>query len=119
MTNVQDRVEEILEDNPTMPTMELVGTYLRKHALMSEYEIRRFIEVLKEFYVPSIVRCAAKYRQKLGIRDEVRDQTAELHRRHQSEAPMLEANPPEMFPEIDETKRDYENGIATGLHNYI
>lgn len=92
-----DKVEAILSQNPKMSTTQLLREYLSRHTKRSQSEVALFLEVLEEAYVPSIVRMAAKYRQNLGIRDEVRQALAEEERRHVSQTRVLEKNPPEIY----------------------
>jgi len=100
MITLYDKVEEILRLNPKMSTALLIKEYFARHTQRSSEEVALFMELLEEVYVPSIVRMAAKYRQNLGVRDEVRLTLAEAERRQMSQAPVLEANPPKIFHDL-------------------
>lgn len=94
---LQEKVERILKDNPKMPTAQLIRAYLIQFTDYSPEDREKFMEILANAYIPSITRFAAKYREKLGVRDEVRDQMAEQQRRYWPDQPCLELNPPKII----------------------
>ena len=91
---MQDKIENILRENPRMKTAQLIRAYLIQYTHYDQYQRDLFMEMLKEAYVPSITRHAAKCRQNMKVRDDVRDDMAEQERRYWPEQKALEANPP-------------------------
>lgn len=106
--SLQDKVEFILLSDPKMSTRDLIQKYCELYTKLNIQEIYQFLDILALAYVPSIVRYAAKYRQKLGVRDEVRQKMAEQQRRYWPEQPDLEANPPSLFDRISNIQKPEE-----------
>ncbi|MEK7138184.1 MAG: hypothetical protein AAB787_01615 [Patescibacteria group bacterium] len=92
--HLQEQIEEILKVVPLMPREILLLTYMKCHTSFTEKQMLNFLAMLHMVPVDSILRYARKYRQKLGIRDEVRQGLAEQERRYWPEQKNLEANPP-------------------------
>lgn len=92
--NIQNQTEEILKDNPCMPRNELLRKYLTAYTNYTASEIDLFVMMYDDILPDNILRYARKLRQKLKIRDKVRQQLAEQEKRYYPSLPNLEPNPP-------------------------
>ena len=90
----QIKVEDILKDNPLMARNELLRKYFQLHTNFTDSEINLYLVMSDEVAVDNIMRYARRFREKLGIRDEVRQNLAEEAKRYDKESPNLEYNPP-------------------------
>lgn len=97
--HLQEQIEYILKDDPLMSRADLLLRYMQSHCRFTENQMLSFLAMLHFVPVDSILRYARKYRQKLGIRDEVRQGLAEQERRYWPAQKNLEENPPIAEPE--------------------
>lgn len=102
----QEKVEEILKDEPKMARNDLMRIYIQLHTNYTTEEREKFLIMMQDVAVENILRYARKYRQKLGIRDEVRQKLAEQERRYWPTQKNLEPNPPKVEEKVN--LKDYK-----------
>ena len=106
-----------------MPRDKLIGIYMMAHTNWPSHDIQKFLAMLGEVNVMNILRYARKYREKLGIRDEFRQQLAEEEKRHIKEQPVLEPQSdchdprcgcPICYDSAEQKQMDLMDALASG-----